>query len=256
MSAALRVDGVTVRRDGNVILDGITLDIAWGHITAVVGPNGAGKSTLLGVLAGDIHPDAGQIIVDNIPLKEYHGKQLARTRSMLTQDNTVTFPFTVHDVVTMGRNPWAGTPQAADDEQHVAEAITTVDMARFADRRYTHLSGGERARASFGRVLAQQTPLVLLDEPTAALDLKHQEAVLRTARSLCDAGKAVIVVLHDLTLAAAYADTVVMLSQGSVHSTGAPRDVFTAGALSSVYDVPIDVIEHPVSGALLIQPLR
>lgn len=256
MSAAVELSGVTVRRGGRVVLEAVDAVVEQGALAAIVGPNGAGKSTLLGVMAGDIRPESGAVAVRGVPIERYRARELARERAMLTQENAVTFPFTVADVVAMGRSPWAGAPEADDDERIVRESLATVDMQSLAARRFTQLSGGERARASLGRVLAQRTPLVLLDEPTAALDLKHQEAVLGTARTLCREGRTVVVVLHDLSLAAAYADVVLMLSHGALRAAGAPEAVFTSAALSEVYDIEIAVVPHPVSGELLIQPVR
>jgi iron complex transport system ATP-binding protein len=156
----------------------------------------------------------------------------------------------------MGRAPWQRTPLDYDDEEAVDEAIRLTDIDRFRHRQVPSLSGGERARSAFARVLAQRTGILLLDEPTAALDLRHQEDVLRLARQRAHAGDAVIVVLHDLNLAAAYADRIALLSEGRIVALGTPREVLTVERVSDVYAQPVEIIEHPVSGATIILPVR
>lgn len=155
----------------------------------------------------------------------------------------------------MGRAPWAGTDREDDDERIVAEAMAATEVAGFATRPFPALSGGERARVALARVLAQQAPLLLLDEPTAALDLRHQELVLRVCRERAAAGCAVVVVLHDLGLAA-YADRVAVLHDGRIAVEGPPAEVFTGELLSRVYRQPVEVLAHPRTGAPLVIPER
>ena len=250
----MRVDAVGVTRDGRPVLESVTLDVREGEVLALVGPNGAGKSTLLGVLSGELRPDSGTATLDGRPLHEFAPLELARRRAMLTQDNTLSFPFRVREVLEMGRSPWARTPEFVRDEQVLADAAARADVVQLLDRRFTELSGGERARVSLARVLAQETPIVLLDEPTAALDLRHQEDVLAIARDLADAGRAVVVVLHDLSLAGAVADRVGLLSGGRLVSLGSPREVLTASSLSEVYGVEVEVLDR--DGTLLVAPTR
>ncbi|GMA29127.1 hypothetical protein GCM10025874_23800 [Arenivirga flava] len=150
----------------------------------------------------------------------------------------------------------AAHPLEDEDEQAVADAMARTEVTRFAERAYPSLSGGERARASLARVLAQCTGIVMLDEPTAALDLKHQEAVLRIARERAAAGDAVVVVLHDLNLAAAYADRVALLAGGRLHSVGAPGRVLTAETIGEVYQHPVEIVRHPRTGRAIVVPLR
>jgi iron complex transport system ATP-binding protein len=250
----MRLDAVGVSLGGRPVLEDVTFDVRPGEVLAVVGPNGAGKSTLLAVLSGERSPDSGSVTLDGRALAEFSPLDLARRRAMLTQENSLSFPFRVREVLEMGRSPWARTPQLADDERALADAAALADVEHLLDRRFTELSGGERARVSLARVLAQETPLVLLDEPTAALDLRHQEEVLVIARSLADAGRSVVVVLHDLSLAGAVADRVALLAAGRLVALGSPREVLTASALSEVYGVEVEVIER--DGTLLVVPLR
>lgn len=251
---SVSAQNVSVTLDHRAVLTDVSLEVVPGEVLALVGPNGAGKSTLLSVLSGERHPDAGSVTLDDRALSGYSPLELARRRSVLTQENALTFPFRVREVLEMGRSPWARTPQLADDGRALAAAADRADVAGLLDRRFTELSGGERARVSLARVLAQDTAIVFLDEPTAALDLRHQEDVLRVARDLAADGRAVVVVLHDLSLAGAVADRVGLLHAGRLVALGPPAKVLTASGLSKVYGVKVEVFER--DGTLLVVPLR
>ncbi|PRB09078.1 heme ABC transporter ATP-binding protein [Microbacterium sp. MYb64] len=247
---------VQVVRGGRALLDGVDLALHAGEVLAVLGPNGAGKSTLLGVLAGDMRPDAGDVLVDDRPLTAWSLGDLSRRRGVLLQENGTAFPFAVHEVVRMGRAPWRRTPRSAEDDEAVAEAISAADIAHLAERAVPTLSGGERARTAFARVIAGRTGMLLLDEPTAALDLGHQEALLSLARAHAQAGDAVLIILHDLNLAAAFADRILLLQEGRVAACGTPAEVLTEATVSAVYRTPVEVITHPVTGHGIILPRR
>ena len=257
MTSLIATD-VTVLPEGarRPILQDASIDVHAGELHALVGPNGAGKSTLFGVLAGDTTPTSGTVTLDGAAIGGIHPKELARRRAVLLQTNVVTFPFSVEEVVRMGRAPWARTPAEDDDDRIVAEAMAEADISPLAHRPVSSLSGGERARVALARVLAQSTDIVLLDEPTAALDLKHQEDVLRIARARAMAGASVAIVLHDLNVALAYADRVTLLSSGRVAATGAPAEVLTAERIEAVYGQPVDVFDHPVTGVPIVVPRR
>lgn len=242
--------------EGAVLLDGVDLDVRAGEVLAVVGPNGAGKSTLLGVLAGDLAPTRGEVRYAGADVRRLKVGDLARLRGVLLQEHTLSFPFPVVDVVRMGRSPWRGTPLEDDDDRAVADALAEAEVAHLADRRFPSLSGGEKGRVAFARARAQATPVLLLDEPTAALDIRHQELLLERARDRARAGDAVVAVLHDLSLAAAYADRVAVLARGQVRGIGAPRDVLTSALLTEVYRYPVEVLPHPRTGAPLVLPDR
>ncbi|MDG4792756.1 heme ABC transporter ATP-binding protein [Micromonospora sp. WMMD1082] len=248
--------GVSLSLGGAPVLREVDLALRAGEVLAVVGPNGAGKSTLLGVLAGDHQPESGTVAVGGAPLHSWSATELAFRRGVLLQRVEVSFPFTVTQVVRMGRAPWAGTPAEDWDEEVIATALAETDVAGLADRVYTSLSGGERARAALARVLAQEPVALLLDEPTASLDIGHQERILGMARQRAARGDAVLLVLHDLGLAAAYADRVAVLSAGRVVAVGPPTDVLTAERLTEVYQYPIEVLRHPRTGAVLVIPQR
>lgn len=250
------VTGLRVAYGSVTVLEDVDLEVHAGEIVAVVGPNGAGKSTLLAAMCGDVSVAAGSVVIEGDPLEEWSTAELAMRRSVLPQATTLAFPFTVDQVVRMGRAPWAGTPLEELDDLAVADALAVTESAEFAPRRFHTLSGGERARVALARVLAQQTSLLLLDEPTAALDLRHQELVLEVARRRADEGAGVLVVLHDLGLAAAHADRVAVLEQGRIVATGPPADVFTPELLSRVYEHDVDVFPHPTTGVPVVLPAR
>ncbi|MFK0247448.1 heme ABC transporter ATP-binding protein [Amycolatopsis azurea] len=250
------LDRVSYAVDGKTLLREVSLRVHAGEVLAVVGPNGAGKSTTLGVLAGDLRPDSGRVLVAGRELSAWSGIELARLRAVLPQQNTVTFPFTVDEVVRMGRTPWRGTEAEDFDETEIAAALKATGMTGFAGRRFTTLSGGEQARAALSRVLAQRAGILLLDEPTAALDLRHSEEILTLATTRAEAGDAVLVVLHDLGLAAAYADRVAVLSGGELAAEGTPAEVLTESLLSEVYRHPVEVLTHPRTGKPIVLPHR
>ncbi|MFD0267365.1 heme ABC transporter ATP-binding protein [Streptomyces sp. NPDC127106] len=265
-TAVAEAVGLHVRLGGRAVLAGIDLAARAGEVLALVGPNGAGKSTLLAALAADLPAASGTVRIDGRPAGAWAAPELALRRAVLPQAAELSFPFTVAEVVAMGRAPWAGTgvagaAGAADadadaDGEAVARAMAATEVSGFADRPFTALSGGERARVALARVLAQQAPLLLLDEPTAALDLRHQELVLRICRERAAAGDAVVAVLHDLGLAAAYADRIAVLEGGRIAADGPPAKVLRADLLSQVYRQPVEVLPHPQSGIPMVLPVR
>ncbi|MFV0632833.1 heme ABC transporter ATP-binding protein [Demequina sp.] len=256
MTAAFSAQGVTVRIGAATLVASASLEIAHGELVALVGPNGAGKSTLLGALAGDRQPTSGSVEIDGRAPSDWGPAELARRRAVLTQDNHVAFPFRVREVVAMGRSPWQGTDAAADDDVAISQALAECDVTHLAERTFTSLSGGERARVSMARVLAQRTAAVLLDEPTAALDLRHQEEVLGVARRLAASGTAVGIVVHDLSLAAAYADRIAVMERGAIAALGAPANVLEPALLERVYGIGVRLVPDPEGGAPIVVPIR
>jgi iron complex transport system ATP-binding protein len=236
------------------VLRGVHLEVGAGELVALVGPNGAGKSTLLSVVAGDHTVTAGQVELAGRAVDRTPTRELARTRAVLPQRSSVAFPFLVEQLVAMGRAPWAGTPASDEDDEAVGDALLRADAASLRTRTVSELSGGELARVHLARVLAQRTPILLLDEPTAALDIRHQELVLQVARAEAAAGRAVVVVLHDLTLAGAYADRLVLVDDGTVVRDGPPTAVLDASLLSQVYGHEVAVV--PVDDTLVVLPRR
>ncbi|KOU01868.1 hemin ABC transporter ATP-binding protein [Streptomyces sp. NRRL F-2295] len=253
---AVEAVGLSVRLGGRQVLDSVDLTAHAGEVVALVGPNGAGKSTLLAALAADLPAGSGEVRVDGRSTADWSAPELALRRSVLPQSAALSFPFPVEDVVRMGRAPWAGTEREDEDDAAVAAAMAATEVTRFAGRPLSALSGGEKARVALARVLAQRAPLMLLDEPTAALDLRHQELVLRICRERAAAGDAVVVVLHDLGLAAAYADRAAVLHEGRIAELGPPEQVFGGDLLGEVYRQPVEVFPHPRTGKPLIVPVR
>lgn len=255
-SPAVEAVGLSVRLGQRLVLDSVGLTAHAGEVVALVGPNGAGKSTLLAALAADLPAGSGEVRIDGRPAAAWSAPELALRRSVLPQSAALSFPFPVEDVVRMGRAPWAGTEREDEDDAAVAAAMAATEVTRFAGRPFSALSGGEKARVALARVLAQRAPLMLLDEPTAALDLRHQELVLRICRDRAAAGDAVVVVLHDLGLAAAYADRAAVLHAGRIAELGPPDEVFGGELLGEVYRQPVEVFPHPRTGRPLIVPVR
>ncbi|HET8930338.1 MAG TPA: heme ABC transporter ATP-binding protein [Acidimicrobiales bacterium] len=255
--AVLTVEGATVSVGRATILTQADLTLTGGEVTIIIGPNGAGKSTLLSVAAGERKPQDGTVTLDGDDLTQLSVKELAKRRAVMPQDTTVAFPFTVREVVAMGRTVW--NDGAAADDRVAMEALEAIGLTPFADRAITTLSGGEHQLVAFARVIAQVAPVgdnsvVLLDEPTAAMDVAHAEATLTTARLLASQGAAVGIVLHDLDAAAAYADRLVLMSHGRVRSIGAVGEVCHEPLLSEVYGSPIEVYDH--DGNIRVAPRR
>ncbi len=255
-AAVITARGIHVRRDEREILSAIDLEVRAGEVLALVGPNGAGKSTLLSVLSGDLRASEGTVDLLGRAVAAYRPLDLAQRRAVLSQANAVSFPFRVLEIVQMGRSPWLRTAELADDERAVNEAIEVTDIGHLLGRRFTSLSGGEQARVSLARVLAQSTPIVFLDEPTAALDLRHQEEVMRLARALAAADRAAVVVVHDLSLAGAYADRIALLDHGRLDAVGTPAEVMTAARVGRVYGLDVQIHRLGASDRPIVLPLR
>lgn len=233
----------------------VSLDIAEGDRIAVVGPNGAGKSTLLRLLSGDLRPTSGSVTYEGTDVSTLSIRELATSRSVLGQRQADDVAFTVRQVVEMGRyahrNDSSVRPD--DDRDAVNGALEALDLGALENRLASSLSGGEWQRTAIARTIAQETPLILLDEPTTALDIGHQEMVLRVIGSLGLSGHTVVAVLHDLNMATAF-DRVMLLNGGGMAAYGTPENVLNANTLTEVYEHPIDVVEHPLRPGILILP--
>lgn len=242
MTSVIEARDIVVEINGKKIVDRVTLSVAAGEIVALVGPNGAGKSTLLRTLSGEIQPSGGTVTIKGRQIQTLASSELAQCRAMLSQHTTVTFPFTVSEVVLMGANPHR---RRSDISALVDKVLAAADIAHLTLQVITRLSGGEQQRVHFARTLLQletadekyRPGLLLLDEPTSSLDLKHQLSLLANIRDVAAAGHAVIVVIHDLNLAAMIATRLLMLRDGSVFASGAPRDVISDSTLQQVFGV-------------------
>ena len=257
MSAVrLEATGVSLSIGSHRVLHSVDIAVRSGEVTALVGPNGAGKSTLLHLLAGDRAADSGTIELDGRPLAGYRPRDLARLRAVLTQSNDVSFPFTVEEVVAMGRAPWAGESTPEEDDERIARALADAELDAFPARRVPELSGGERARVAYARVRAQGCGILMLDEPTASLDIRHQERLMQQLRDHAADGGSAVVVLHDLNLAAAYAHRVVLLENGRIRADGTPAEALTPELLTDVYRYPISIHTLAGTGQSVVHPLR
>lgn len=245
----LQASHLTYRIGGRRLLTDVTFTAQAGEVLAIVGPNGAGKSTLLRLLAGEQTPTSGSVTVRGESIRHVPGGELARFRGVLHQQNPLSFPFRVDELVLMGRYPHCGTAPTPTDYALAGAALATVGMTAFADRSVTTLSGGEQQRVQLARVLAQLSDvtdgLLLLDEPTTGLDLRHQHQTLAVAGRMAERGHTVVAVLHDLNLAAQYADRILMLQNGRLVAIDRPRAVLTAPLIERVFDLPVQLLDHP-----------
>ena len=254
----LRADDIGITYGRAEVLRGVSLAVAPGEVVAVLGPNGAGKSTLLAVLAGTLRPHRGEAVLEGRALAGWTPRALALRRAVLPQHSELAFGFDVLEVVLLGRSPHAGTASRREDLAIAETCLAEAEVAQLAGRDYTTLSGGERQRVQLARVLAQVGFLqaagpaaaryLLLDEPTASLDPAHQHATLRTARRAAASGVGVLAILHDLNLAAMYADRLVVLSRGEVAAAGAAEAVLTEDLVRDVFALPVHVTRHPTRG--------
>jgi len=254
---ALVAAGISLTLTGARLLDGIDLEIHPGQVTAVLGPNGAGKTSLLRLLSGELASDSGAVTLSGRPLAEWGHAERARSLAVLPQQSLLDFPFTAEEVVMLGRTPHA--TGAAMDREIVTRALKAVDLDYLARRDYTRLSGGEKQRVHLARVLAQiwdeerWTPrYLLLDEPTASFDLAHQRMTLDIVRDLAAQGVGVLMVLHDLNLAARCADQMVLMRCGTIAFSGDPEDVLTVAAIRDVFQVDVSIDRHPQHGGPLV----
>ncbi len=251
----VRVDNLRVLRGQDVVLDGISLALQPGEVLGVLGPNGAGKSTLLGALCGELAVQQGQVWLHDRPLADWPGPERARCLAVLPQASTLGFAFRVEEVVGMGRLPHDSG--LARDGEIIEAALQAADALHLRGRSYLALSGGERQRVHLARVLAQLWPgepgtTLLLDEPTSALDPLHQHVTLQAVRAFADRGAAVLVILHDLNLAARYCDRILLLQQGRAVALDTPGKVLRPDVLQTVFGLEVLVQAHPERGHPLI----
>ncbi len=239
--------------DGRLVLSDVDVSLAGSELVALVGPNGAGKSTLLRVLLGLLPTRTGNVSLLGRPLLELSRREIARRVAFLPQATLGDFGFTVRELVAMGRMPHLGRfrPEGRADVAAIERALEQTGTGAFVDRLASELSGGERQRVLLARAIAQTTDVLLLDEPTSSLDVAHQLEVIRLLRDLAREGRAVAIALHDLSLAARFADRVIVLSGGEVAAQGAPRDVVTAELLERHFRIRARV-EQTAEGVLVV----
>ncbi len=244
----INVRDVNVEIRNKLLLNDINLDLISGELLVAIGPNGAGKSTLLKVISGELGIDTGQVRLNELPVSSYRLKELSLMMAVLPQHTELHFPFEVQQVITFGRIPHASGNKR--NREIVDEIMKLLEIRDLAHRDYTTLSGGEMQRVQLARVLSQIWDLaapgfLLLDEPTSSLDLSYQHAVLSIVKELSKKGLGAFVVLHDMNLAARYADRIVLMNAGGIVHQGSPDEVLTGINLREVFGVNIKVLKHP-----------
>jgi len=242
--------------DGRPVLEGIYLEVEEGEILALVGPNGSGKTTLLRNIAGVLEPSAGAVYLDFKELREFSPRELARYLAAVEQERRVGFDFTVRELVELGRLPHLGRWErlGAEDHETIERAMELTHIQEFAERPISTLSGGERQRVFLAIALAQEPKILLLDEPTAHLDINYQIELMEIIRRRAEAGLTIITALHDLNLAAYYADRTALLHRGRIAALGRPEEVLTARNIKRAFGAEVAVGRNPLTGGLYIAP--
>ncbi len=255
----LAAEHVRLAYDDRVVVDDLDLTLTDGSFTAIVGPNGCGKSTLLRALGRLLRPTSGQVLLDGRAIARTPTRDVAKVLGLLPQSPVAPDGLTVGDLVARGRHPHQSWLRqwSRDDEAQVGEALAWTGMTDLADRPVDALSGGQRQRAWISMALAQGTDLLLLDEPTTYLDLSHQIDVLELVSRLhAERGRTVVVVLHDLNLAARYAQRLVAMKDGALVASGTPEEVLTEALLASAFELEARVLTDPVAGTPMVVPVR
>ncbi len=251
--ALLEIDQLSVEIDHQTLVDAVSFSVAPGEVLSVIGPNGAGKTTLLRAITGDLSPSSGQLRFNGRALSEWRPAERALSMAVLTQSNPLNFGFTVAEVVALGRTPHS-TGVVVDD-QVCWDAMNALDVEHLSDRLYPSLSGGEKQRVQLARVMAQiwrsdadADRLLLLDEPVTSLDLGHQRQLMQAVRTFADSGVGVVMVVHDISLAAAYSDHLLAMNAGKWVAYGEPEAVVTEALIGELFDTQVQVIAHPNTG--------
>ena len=240
----INIRSLSKHYDGLPVVDDVTLDIPKGKVTSLIGPNGAGKSTVLSIAARLIAAEKGDVLIRGKSIHEWNTRELAKHLAVLTQSNNVQMKVTVRELVAFGRFPHSGTRLNADDHRRIDEAIAFMGLENEADRFIDEMSGGQRQRAFIAMVLAQDTDIIFLDEPTNNLDIRHSLSMMKLLRRLADElGKTVILVLHEINLASFYSDCICAFKNGKLAFSGTPNEVMTPEKLKEVYGVDFRIVE-------------
>lgn len=252
------VNGVSVTLGDARILRDVSLSVPTGSFVALVGPNGAGKTTLLRTVNGVLSPDRGSVSIDGRDVSSLSPRSVARLVATVPQDTTVSFSFSVRDIVAMGRTPHRARFWRSDHQDPIERALDRTRTADLADRSIGSVSGGERQRVLLARALAQETPAMVLDEPTASLDITHQVRTLELVRTLVDEGTTALAAIHDLDLAARFCDALVVLSDGRMLADGPPESVLTESVIERAFgeDTQVHIHENPATHSPSVTTLR
>jgi iron complex transport system ATP-binding protein len=257
----LEAKEITVRYGTRLAVAGVSLKLSPRQVTAIIGPNGAGKSTMLRTLNGGLEYVSGEILLDHQPLNSYSRRAIAKRIAVVAQEADLRFPVTVFEFVLGGRYAWANTAgwgwETAHDVDITHEVLRQTQLEELSGRLMNELSGGERQRAVLARALATEAGILLLDEPTANLDLAHQAAILALVRKRCDTCEtSALVVTHDINLAAEFSDHILLMKDGRSIASGAPDEVLTPELLKELFAVKVLVDAHPVTGVPRITPVH
>lgn len=257
----LEARDLTIKYEARVAVSGVSLKLGPAEVTAIIGPNGAGKSTLLRALNGQLRPAAGLVLLDEEPIEKFSRRSIGRRIAVVAQEAELRFPVTVLEFVLGGRYAWASNAgwgwETERDLRVAEEVLRETELADLSSRLMNELSGGERQRAVLARALATEAAFLLLDEPTANLDLSHQATLLTLVRNRCDRQRAAaLVITHDINLAAQFADHILLMKQGKVIEAGPPPAVLTPELLREVFDVTVLVDAHPVTSAPRVTPVH
>lgn len=255
--APLAAEGVSFGYGSERVVDDLSFKLQPGEVFGIIGPNGSGKSTLMRLLSGVLKPDQGTVNLFQRPLAAYGRRDIARAIAVVPQETAIEFPYSVTEVVLMGRSPhFGGFAFEGDQDVEIAHtAMRRTSVEHLARRSIHELSGGERQRVILARALAQEAPIMLLDEPAAFLDIRHEVEIYDLLRDLQAEGKSIVTVLHDLNLAALYCDRVGLLQRGRFLHVGQPDDVITYSAITEVYETEVYVDRNDITGAVNVLPL-
>jgi iron complex transport system ATP-binding protein len=257
----LEARDLTIKYEARVAVENVSLKLAAGEIISIIGPNGAGKSTLLRALNGQVRASSGAVLLDGEPVGKFSRRSIGKRIAVVAQEAELRFPVTVLEFVLGGRFAWASNAgwgwETERDLRVAHEVLAETELAEFSGRLMNELSGGERQRAVLARALATEAAFLLLDEPTANLDLSHQATLLSLVRNRCDQhDSAALVVTHDLNLAAQFSDHILLMKNGKVIEAGPPRTVLTPELLREVFEVTVLVDAHPVTNAPRVTPVH
>lgn len=254
----LNVDNLSFSYGKNQVLESVSMEFYQGTFYGIIGPNGCGKSTLLKNLYGYLTPGNGSISIYDEDIKHMKARQRAKYIAYVPQETTTGFDFSVYDVIAMGRNPYhsALQPMSGKDHERIMEAMEETSTTHLRNKSINELSGGEKQRTIIARAFAQDSEIILMDEPVSMLDINHQIEIMDLARTLADKSyKTIICVLHDLNLAAQYAQHIFLMSEGNLAHSGMPNEVLTGEILTDIYKVQVKVDDNPVTGLKTIVPL-
>ena len=259
--SSLEAKELVIKYGNRIAVDDVSLSLQPGEVTAIIGPNGAGKSTLLRALNGYVRRASGVVQLDGSPIEQVNRRTIGRRIGVVAQEADVRFPITVLEFVLGGRYAWAASTawgwETENDVRVAEEVIRETDLEEFSGRLMNELSGGERQRAVLARALATEAEFLLLDEPTANLDLSHQSSLLGVVRNRCDKRNcAALVVTHDINLAAQFADQVLLMKGGRLIRSGKPNVVLQSAVLEEVFDLEVLVDAHPITGAPRVTPVH